>query len=511
MTGKPIAFIDIGTNSIRLLLAQYYGNYNYRILTQQKETTRLGEGEFGDNLLKPQAIQRAVLICKKFVELAQSQGSNEIIAVATSATRDAANQAEFLFRLKDEAGLQVRVISGREEARLIHLGITSGTNLGDKTGFFIDIGGGSTEVIIGTQNQHFYLDSLKLGAIRLTNLFLAEEKGPIRPNLYNLLQRQIRHTAVRTLQNLNHYPIHLAFGSSGTIENLAEITFRHFYKRKLQKEDLIPVDKLRETIQMLASLPLEERRKVPGINPERADIIIGGAAILDVFLEELNIAQFSVSDRALRDGLLIDYLSRSQPSEGNNLCKLREESVLRLAHSCGFNESHAQNVARLATQLFDSAIAIGLFDLTKWERELLTYAAWLHDIGAFLSYSNHHNHSFYLIRNADLLGFDQNEITIIALTALYHRKSLPRKKQLEFAALDKYSQKIVVILSMLLRLAESLDRSHTGSIDRVQFQKADSNTVLLAINNIRDCQLELWGIQNQTVAFREIFKKKLLV
>jgi len=505
---KIVAFIDIGTNSIRLLLVQNNPGYNYRIITQQKETVRLGEEEFFNQYLRPEAMYRAVVVCRKFIELARSYGADEMIAVATAATREAQNQIEFLDLLRREAGLEVQVISGKEEARLIYLGVSSGINLGDRKGFFIDIGGGSTEIIIGDQWRYDYLDSLKLGAIRLTTLFFENENGPVSQNKYTIIQNHVRHEAIHTLNKIRPLQIDLAFGSSGTVENLAEIAMRMFYKRRLQRDDYLEYDQLKQVVGLLCSLSLEERRKIAGINPDRADIIIAGAAIIDTFMQEFNLSRIQISDRGLRDGLLIDYISRGENHELHSL-SFREQSVLQLGRICNFDEIHSNNVAELALELFDSSAKLSLHHFSEKERELLEYAALLHDIGSFLSYNNHHAHSYYLIRNADLLGFNQTEIAIIAATAFFHRKALPRKKYPELGELDKQSQKIVTILSLLLRIAESLDRSHTGLVKHARFLSEDSWEIVLELETGRDCQLELWGLRNHEKAVAESFGKKL--
>jgi exopolyphosphatase/guanosine-5'-triphosphate,3'-diphosphate pyrophosphatase len=506
-TNQPrqvVAFIDMGTNSIRLLLAEFTQNRSYQIITQQKETVRLGEDEFLDHRLKAEAVGRAVLVCQKFAAMAKDYGAGAIIAVATSATRDASNRANFLHRLETEAGITFSVISGREEARLIYLGITSGTNSKNQNTVFIDIGGGSAEVIVGNQREFFYLGSLKLGAIRVATLFPETSVGPVSSESYANLQKYIRHTAIRSLQELSKYPAQLVIGSSGTIENLAEIASRMFRGRPYQKEDQISHDQLKQVIQRLAGLTLEERRQVDGLHPERADIIIGGAAVLDTLMTELGIAKLQVSRRSLRDGLLIDYLLKH--NHLNAELSLREQSVFQLGNACHFNETHALKVAELALELFDSGCAIGLFDLPEAYRELLHYAALLHDIGAFLSYQNHQLHSYYLISNADLLGFNQLEITFIAMAALFHRKALPRKHA-DFTALDKATQQAVATLSLILRLAESLERSHNGAIRHARFMDNRTNKVRLEITAAEDIQLELWGLQNQQKAFYKVFRK----
>ena len=508
-----VAFIDIGTTSLRLLLVRINPNASFTILSDQKEMVRLGEGEFADQHLQPDAMQRAVLVAKRFADMARSYNAAEIITVATSATREAGNKDSFLRRLNREAGLDVRVVSGREEARLIYLGVVNSIHLADQQAVFIDIGGGSTEIIIGGQDQYHHLDSLKLGAIRLNGMFfLPDESGPIPRERYELIRQYVRNAAVRTIQKVKDDHVNLAFGSSGTIENLADIAALKFYKRRRQRDDVLTYDQLKDVIAMLCALPLQERRRVPGINFSRADIIIAGAAIIDTLMAELGIEQLHVSDRGLRDGLLIDYLSRGEHIHMLVGTSVRARSVLQLGRACGIDEAHARHVAHLALELFDSSHAAGLHRFGQQERELLEHAAILHDVGTFLSYSNHHQHSYYLIRNADLLGFDQGEIDILANAGLFHRKAMPsKKKHAEFAALDKHSQRVVRLFALLLRIAESLDRSHSKVIQHVQLKPLKGDRFRLELQATGDCQLELWGVQTHAKAFQQAFKNKYLI
>ncbi len=498
---RVAAFLDIGTNSVRLLIVRVEPNHAYRILTDQKEVVRLGEDEFIEQRLQPKAMQRAALICAKFANLARSHGAHEVVAVATAAVREAENKGAFLRRLRQEAGLDVHVVSGMEEARLIYLGVSSGVHLGEKTALFIDIGGGSAEIIVGSQQQHQYLASLKLGAIRVSSLFLPDASAPVSPDLYALIQRNVRVAAVRALQQVRRHRIDLAMGSSGTIENLAEIAVRMFNRRKRGRDGVLTHEHLKQVVKVLCELPLEKRRQVPGINPERADIIIGGAAVLDTLMQELQVSEIAISDRGLRDGLLMDYLSRRQPDYWQ--MSVRQRSVLQLGRTCGFDEAHAQNVAALALELFDSAREAGLHSLSAAEREWLHYAALLHDVGAFLSYNNHHAHTYYIINNAEMLGFDQAEVSIIAATALFHRKAFANSRRAEFAALDRPSRQVVRILSVLLRMAENLNRGHTNVVRHAYLRAVSKKKSMLTVHAAGDCQLELWGFQSNQAAFEK--------
>ncbi len=507
--GKVAAFLDMGTNSVRLLVVRVDPGGVYTILNQQREVVRLGEGEFQEQMLQPRAMDRAILVCRKFKDLARAYGAEEIVAVATSATRDAENQGKFLARLEKEAGLEVRVISGREEARLIYLGVSSGIHMGAKNAVFIDIGGGSTEVIVGNQSDYAYLDTLKLGAIRLTQMFfLPDEKGPVTPARYALICQYVRNAAIRTAQRVKEHRIDMALGSSGTILNLSEIA-REMKLKGVHGESRLGREALRKVVQTLCSLPLEERRKVPGINPDRADILVAGAAIIETLMDLIGLKEIQVSERSLRDGLLVDYLARQGNFPQMAELTVRQKSVLRLARNFNLDEEHALVTTRLTLDLFDSGWEAGLHAYGAPERELLEHAVFLHDIGMFISFSNHHAHSHYIIRNAELLGFNQTEISIIACIALFHRKKLPDKKIPDFASLDKASRQVVRVLSMFVRLAENLDRTHTGLVAGARFRRLDGKRVILEIRAEGDIQMELWGVQSQAEGFLKTFGKEL--
>ena len=503
------AFMDLGTNSVRLLIVRLEANHGYRILADHKETVRLGENAFLEQRLQPKAMQRAVLICGRFAQLARTHGAREIIAVATAAVREAENKDAFLRRLRQETGLEVRVVSEMEEARLVYLGVSSGVHLGEKTALFIDIGGGSTEIAVGNQQQHNYLASLRLGAIRVTSLFLPDPAAPVPPELYALIQRNVRVVALRTIQQVRRYHLDLTIGSSGTIQNLADIATRQSNRSKRDRAGVLRYDQLKQVVKVLCDLPLDKRRRLAGINPERADIIIGGAAVLDTLMQELQVTEIAVSDRGLRDGLLMDYLSRRQPDYWPMSVRLR--SVLQLGRTCGYDEAHAQNVSALALELFDSARESGLHSLGPQEREWLHYAAMLHDVGAFLSYNRHNAHTYYIINNAELLGFDQTEVAIIAATALYHRKAMAGSKRAEFAALDRRSQKIVRMLAILLRIAENLNRGHTNVVRHATLCAGKGKTVTLCVHAAGDCQFEVWGVQNNQAAYEKELGRTLTI
>jgi exopolyphosphatase/guanosine-5'-triphosphate,3'-diphosphate pyrophosphatase len=510
--GQVVGFMDIGTNAVRLLVVRINPNFSYTVVSQEKEVVRLGEEEFKDNSLKPQAMERTVLVCKKFAELARTYEATKIIAVGTSAIREAKNREAFLRKLVSDIGLNVHVISGIDEARLIYLGVSNTLDIGDKKAIFIDLGGGSTEIAIGDQNRIYYTASLKLGAIRLTTQFIGENwVGPVPGRVYKRIKKHIIANIHEVKAKVRKFGVRTAFGSSGTIINLAEIAGEMFNKNENGKPLCLTRKNLKKLTPILCSLPLEERKDLPGINPYRADLIVAGAAILETLMEEFGLGKINVSNRDLKDGLLVDYLSLFEGFQQLQKAPVRNRSVLHLARSCNSDEKHSETVANLSLQLFDSARRIELHDFGDYERDLLRHSAILHDVGDFLSFNDHHLHSHYIISNSELSGFDQQEKTIIANIARFHRKKLPTLKSLRPTGLDEKSKKTVIILSTLLRLAEKLDRSHCGLVRKAELSRSGEDQIMLTFFAQSDCSFEEWSIIQNKQAFYEAFRKELKV
>lgn len=499
-----LGFMDIGTNSIRLMLVKINPNGSRTLMREEKEVVRLGEHEFGTGLLHPVAMKRTAIVCKRFVEAARSYGVTEIHTVATSAMRDARNRNDLLQVLEKEIAPDVSVISGKEEARLIYLGVSSGVQIGNNPSLFIDIGGGSTEISAGDQYDHSYLDSIKLGAIRVSTLFPGNEAdGTVDLGTYSEMKDFCRKKLVKTRMLLEGGKWEYVFGSSGTIQNLAEISGKLFGGGTGMGGMMLGLKDLRKVSGHLRELPLVERREVPGINPSRADIIVGGAAVLETVMEELGVEELITSKRGLRHGLMIDVLTRKglYPKEGMSV---RYRSVLHLARGCNFDEDHSKKVQELTLDLFDSAGEIGLHDLGGEDRELMEHAALLHDIGNLISFRKHHHHTYYIIMNSELLGFNMKEVTILANVTRYHRKRAPKEKDLKTDGLDSRSRQKVRVMAAMLRLAENLDRAHRGLIKKARFVDMKDGEALLKVEAGEDCQLERWGINSNRDIFREM-------
>lgn len=511
---RTVAFFDIGTNSMRMLLVRVEANGSYVTLTDQKESIRLGEGEFQAGRITEEAIQRALTVGHQFVEMAKTLGATRFYAVATSATREASNRDELVSRFQEKLEIEIHVISGREEARLIYLGVISDVKLDpDENALLIDIGGGSTEMIIGNQQNPLFLHSVKVGAIRITNHFFEPgDSKPVKRQKYEQVKAYVRNEAIRTLAKFKKYPFVRLIGSSGTIEALVTLAHRLHSDQPMGKDDRVTASQVREAIDQMLGLSLEERVALPGINARRADIIIGGAAIFETILDEIGDIPISISSRGLRDGLLMSYLHRHDTQRLEQEHNYRRDSVRRLGRLCQFNEEHADHIVNLSLQLFDSAKQAKFHSLKKWHRELLEHAARLHDIGKFISYSSHGKHAYYIIRNAELLGFDETEIELIANTAQFHKKPYPRKsRQPNFALLTKSQRDEVKTLCTFLRLAESLDRTHKALLDDVKLSKQDNGKALLTIRTKEDCPLERISVNAQAKTFFKTFDRELQV
>lgn len=526
--------MDIGTNSVRLAVVEVKPNGTWTTLASQKQVVRLGEGEFdqipapakkddGDegagHSLTVEAIARGALVCARFAEVARGFGADEIVALATAAVREADNGDEFVRRVRDLADLDVRIISGQEEARLIYLGVVSGIDLPPgKRALFMDIGGGSTELIVGDSQNHVFLDSLKMGAIRLTAEGVPDPSKPVTAAAWTDLQRRVRSLLAPAARAIGRAGFSVMYGSSGTAQNLAEIIANAAATpnpTSLRNYEMSLTD-VQETTKRLCALTLEQRRRVPGINPERADIIIGGSAILQTVMETVGATAIRISDRGLREGIIVDRLRRSLPlpatvdtgesdAEEGDADSARRRSIGQLMAATRVDTAHSAHIVHLSLSLFDQWKTLGLHDYGP-ARELLEYAALLHDAGFFVSHTDHQRHSYYLIRHSELLGFNDREIEIMASLALYHRKAGPRRKHPNFARLDAKAQRAIRILSCALRLAEALDRSHLMLVQDIVCEKlARPDRVRMTLLTPGDAQLEVWAVEGQAPIFEKTF------
>ncbi|MDZ7680058.1 MAG: Ppx/GppA phosphatase family protein [Acidimicrobiales bacterium] len=457
--GRAHAAIDIGTNSVHLLVARSTADQRFEVLAQEKEVVRLGHGANDMRELSDAAIDRGIAALRRFGQLADIWAA-DITAVATSAVREADNHEVFIRRAREEAGIEVEIISGVEEARLIHIGVLHALPVFDQRLLVVDIGGGSTELVIGEQGRTIDARSLKLGAIRLTDRFFAgDETGP---SQVAACRQYVRAFLGPAVHDLGVHGFDVAAGSSGTIETLATMAVaRRGSDRPRSVSNIeFTTDELAGVIDLLVSVPtVDERAKLPGMDAKRADIIVAGAIVLEQVAAAMGVESLLVSNFALREGVLLDRLHQVRGSSLHHLSDLRRTSVLHVA-ALDPDREHSEHLTELALGLFDETR--DLHGLDDHHRELLEAAGLLHNVGLFINHSAHHKHSYYVIRNSEqLLGFTDHEIELIALIARYHRKSAPKPKHPEWAGLDDADRPAVSVLAGLLRVAIGLDRSHS--------------------------------------------------
>ena len=518
---RIIAAIDLGTNSVHMVIVRLEPQLpSFSIIGKEKETVRLGDRDIETGNLKLKIMERTVNALKRFQEIAKNLNAEAVIAVATSAVREAPNGREFLYRIKRELNLDVDLISGQEEARRIYLGVLSGMEFNNEPHTIIDIGGGSTELILGDSHEERCLNSTKVGAVRLTSELITTD--PISDQEFNYLKAYARGMLERSveevLSNIHFGEKTRLVGTSGTIETLANIHAKN-------ASDSIPstlngysftLKDLREMVSRLRKMTNSERAEIPAMPEKRSEVILAGAVILQEAMTLLGVESITTCERALREGVIVDWMLAHDLID-NRLrfqSTIRQRSVLKIAKKYHVDLEYSERIATLALSLFDQTKG-HLHEWGNQERFLLWAASELHNCGHYISHSSHHKHSYYLIRNSGLLGYNETEIEIIANLARYHRKSQPKKKHENFQTLATKEQKqIVEELSPLLRLATSLDRRQIGAVSRIEcdYRKDDKELHLKVFprNVDDDCAVELWSLSYSKLVFEEQFGVKLI-
>ena len=462
--GEVHAAIDVGTNSFHLVVARVSSSGGLEILCRDKEVVRLGSGSGDMRLLQPEAIDRGIDALRGLVKTAASYGA-DVRAVATSAVREADNRREFLDRAAGEAGVEVEVISGTEEARLIHLGVVQALSVFDRQILVIDIGGGSTELLVGRGTRPVAARSVKLGHVRLTERFFPG--GVTDAEAVADCRAYVRSFLTPVVHDLLPFDFELAVGSSGTIATIARMAEYRRNGRADRWLNNVSFDRteLAEVVTAVLSSPTpESRRAIGGLDERRADVIVAGALLTEGGFECFGVPSITVSGYALREGVLLDGVHAGGNGDAFwHLSDIRRESVLRIAEDYDEERPHVQRVTDLALRLFDALEEAHRFGL--YERDLLEAAGMLHNVGRFISRGAHHKHSYYVIRSSDrLLGFTEHEVELIALVARYQRKALPRMSHSEFAALNAPDRARVQLLAGILRVAIALDRTRSGAV-----------------------------------------------
>jgi len=535
-----IAAIDIGSNSIHLAVVRAEPGQHLQIIDREKDMARLASKTLRTGRISEETMDRAVTTLRRFKQLAEGNGVDLVITTATSAVRESDNAREFVEAVRERVGLEVQVLPGVEEARLIALAVSEVTEFNDRRALIVDIGGGSTEFIVTRGGEPELLLSAKLGAVRLTEQFITTE--PVSDSEYQQLKAHIRAELARIGWEIKKFGYDFVIGTSGTILNLVNAVS----EAKAAKEgtadsafspfsQTVSTEQLKKLNRRLLRMNMHERGLVPGLDMERADIIVAGGLLLETILVELDAERVTSCDWSLREGVILNYLRRRDAGEekmaerelasrgremdedrlyssvGEDRLDVRTGSVLSVAKRYNYEAKHSHHVARIATQIFDDTG--DLHELGDEERRLLEYAGLLHDIGYYIAHEDHHRHGLYLIKNSEMPGFISVEIALIANMVRYIRGKMPKKdaeahprrKHKDFFALEQSHRLTVQKLTGILRIADALDRSRRQAIRQVRCELV-STGVTFYVECKNECDLELWMADLKADLFRDVFR-----
>jgi exopolyphosphatase/guanosine-5'-triphosphate,3'-diphosphate pyrophosphatase len=485
---QRVAVADMGSNSWRLVVYGYEpGTPWWSLVDEIREAVRVGAGMGDEGALRPDRIDRALHTAALFASFCRASGIDQVEAVATSAIRDATNGDELIEAIKERTGLEPRVISGSEEARYDWLAIANSTTI--ENGFGLDIGGGSIQTLRLEDRRMARAESLRLGSVRVSEEFLPGEKASAKA------VRALRRKVAGELDALGWWEDGgRLVGVGGTIRNLAAAAMKRAGLPALDVQGFeLTRDALEDIIEWFARRPASKRGELPGIKPDRGDVILGGAVVLATALDSGGFDLIEVTEAGLREGVFFERLL----GERELFEDVRRESVLNLGHRFTADPSHVGRVAELSLEMFDGLGEAGLHELGAADRELLWAACVLHDIGTAIDYDDHHRHSQYLILNAGLPGFTPREVVLVGLIARYHRKGEPDTSELGPLE-ERGDAERLRLLCAIIRLAEQLERSRDGAIRQVSVAAHDGTVALDAeVDPARDPSVPIWAARRE--------------
>ncbi|HEV2446239.1 MAG TPA: Ppx/GppA phosphatase family protein [Candidatus Sulfopaludibacter sp.] len=496
------AAVDIGSNSVRMQVAETSAGAATKILAAERQVTRLGASVFQNGRISPEALEFVTGTLAKMAQVYRKQEVIAVRAVATSAVRDAGNQHEFIERASAVLGVPVEIISGQEEARLIHLGVQSRWPQTGKRVLIVDVGGGSAELILSDQGELVEAFSKPLGAVRLTEAFLKSDP-PAALELHRMYE-YIEEKLATPLRRIGTGPFDRMIATSATAAAIVCAVNRVGRARREEADRLkASVQQVRKFYREVSSVDLAHREKIQGLGPRRAEIIVAGAAVFRRALELFQRPSLHYSSAGVRDGIIADLAGQGAGRELTMLNRDQRRVVEQMVRRYGSPMLHARKVAELAHRLFEGLQP--LHRLPPGHGKLVEAAGYLHDIGHFVSASSHHKHSYYLVAHSDLPGFTDQERQMIALLCRYHRKSMPLPRHAPFQAFDPDSRRAITLLTPLLRIADSLDRSHEQRVSDMQVQ-IRNGTVTVALESQADTDLEMWAVERVADSFRETYQ-----
>lgn len=501
-----VAAMDLGSNSFHLLVADVHPDGHIDPLVQEKEMLRLGDVVSRYGAIPATAESQAVATVRRFRLLSEAAGATEILAKATAAIRRAANGGEVVDRIRAETGVHIDVIGGLEEARLIFGAVRASVVLDPAPALCFDLGGGSLEVMVGDASSLMWAASVPLGVARLSTDFI--DSDPISKRDRRTLREHIEKVLAPVVADVAGFEPKLAVGSSGTLESLAEMAAARRDEDTPATLNQLTIDR-REFVglhQDLLASRAAERLRFDGLDARRVDLIVAGSMVLAGAMDAFGFDQLTISEWALREGIVLDAVRHHDPTEwSDDPHSIRGSAVLSLARRCNWSEPHARQVAMLSLGLFDATAE--LHGLDAADRELLEFAALLHDIGEHVASSGHHKHGAYLVRNGQLRGFSPTEVELLAAVVRWHRRGEPRVSD-EFPLLDADAIERVRALAAILRVADGLDRSRNQNVYGLDAMITPS-LILLRLRTLDDAELEIWGARRKRVLLEKVLDREL--
>ena len=517
-----MAGIDIGTNSIHLLVAAVDTELRtFSVILTEKSTTRLGERDPETGDLSPEAIERAFTTLRHCRELAASHGvePGDVVTAATSAVREAPNGRDFLQSIQEQLGLEVDLVSGPEEARLIYLGVLSGMAFGDQPHLILDIGGGSTELVLADGRDARALTSTRVGAVRLQRDFVREEPLPAKrvEFLRAFIQGSLEPAVLQVRQQLQAGEQPVMVATSGTAMAIAALAAADDPRPPMRMQGYrVSRQRLDQLVERLLVLTPAQRRALPALNERRAEIIVPGALILQTAMDMLGADELVICERALREGLIVDWMLRNDLIVDRFAFQssIRQRTVLHLAQRYKVDVPRAERVAAYALSLYNQSQGL-LHTDDGSGRQLLWAAAMLHSCGQHINTGAYHKHSWYLIRHGELLGYSDSEHLMVAAIARYHRRSLPKKRHESWQLIDGREQRrTVASMALLLRMAVALDRRPEPVLAGLQLRRDGDNRCSIRLEPMQagqDLSLERWSLAACAHAVEEAMGVRLSV
>ncbi len=501
------AAVDIGSNSVRLKIARLQG-HRLRPIHEDREVTRLGEGVFRSGFLTPESMAETIKVLRRFHRATQQVVTDTVRVVATSALRDARNSQAFLEWVRSATGWRVEIISGVEEARLIHLGLVSSRRVDSLPTLMIDLGGGSCELTVSQAGHIRDTVSLPLGAVRLTDEFLRHDpprKGELK-RLRGFMAREVGRIAPRIAAGR----VRNVIATSGTAAALAAAAAHLRKKSPNRQRPAVSRAEMSRIAKQLARLPVAERRKIEGIGPRRAEIVVAGAMVYQELLDRFRLKAFRYSPLGLRDGILAQMAAEYDRStrSGRQIESERWESIARAVKHYGIDRKHALDVRESAMFLFTGLRSV--HRLPPEYREWLSAAAMLYEVGDFVNRTGRNRHTHYIISNSEILGYTPQQRRLIAAIARYLGKSRPTVEDVPMKAIDPADRSGVQKAILLLRLARSLNLGRSRAVQKVRVGVRAADVRLTLVPRRRmGVDLELWAIEKDCTYFREIFGREL--